>query len=245
MSRDASDRIRAHFNAASRDWTPVPARHAVRVLFAPVSGQPGFSGQCASVLSAAERLRAGRFRSASDRVLFVQRRAFRRFCAATALRSSRSLKGFCFEEAESSRPCLAGAPGLWFSFSSCRFGMLGAWSPNRAIGVDIEDRSKETDATGLARLFFSPAEARQVAAASGPERQLIFYRLWCLKESALKSIGEGLPYGLDSFSFELGSMPRVTQAPSRFGGADLFSGFETGAGDVGAAVVIRRDNGVR
>ncbi len=32
---------------------------------------------------------------------------------------------------------------------------------------------------------------------------LTFYQFWSLKEAALKSIGEGLPFGLYAFEFEV------------------------------------------
>lgn len=40
-----------------------------------------------------------------------------------------------------------------------------------------------------------------------------------MKEAALKSIGEGLPFGLDVFEFELDANPRLVNAPSDYGGS--------------------------
>jgi len=60
-----------------------------------------------------------------------------------------------------------------------------------------------------------------------------------LKEAALKSIGEGLPFGLDAFEFELDESPRVVVAPGDHGGPRRFSAHLFDQVDVGAALVLR------
>ena len=52
----------------------------------------------------------------------------------------------------------------------------------------------------------------------GLVRLRIFFKFWCLKEAALRSIGEGLPFGLDAFEFELIHSLRVAHAPPDYGG---------------------------
>jgi 4'-phosphopantetheinyl transferase len=149
------------------------------------------------------------------------------------------LSKILFEETENGRPYLAESPHLWFSFSSCRTGILGAWSSTHGIGVDVEDPSRGLGATELARHFFSVAEAEAVETVGGPDRQRTFYQFWSLKEAALKSIGEGLPFGLDAFEFQLQPDLRVVDAPPEHGGAARFHGsLIGGAGDC-AALVIR------
>jgi len=240
MTRDASDRIKDLFAAGSRDLTPPSARHAVHVLYAPVSADPEVSSRCASVLSETELLRADRFAAADDKARFEQRRAFRRFCGATALGSSQPLSEILFEETENGRPYLPGSPDLWFSFSSCRSGLLGAWSSTHGIGVDLEDQTRNLEAADLARQFFSAAEAEAVEGAGGPERLRTFYRFWSLKEAALKSVGEGLPYGLDAFEFKLDPNPRVVRAPADHGGPEQFDAHPIEGTGSYAALVTRR-----
>ena len=239
MTRNDSDRIKGIFAAASRDLTPASARHAARVLYVPVSHDPEVSSLCASVLLETELERAGRFAARHDKVQFVQRRAFRRFCGATMLGSSRPLSEVRFEETETGRPYLPDAPDLWFSFSSCRIGMLGAWSLTHGVGVDIEDHTRELEAADLARRFFSGAEANVVEGVQGPERLRTFFQLWSLKEAALKSIGEGLPFGLDAFQFELDPNPRIVHAPPDHGGPEKFEARLIEGTDSCAALVIR------
>jgi 4'-phosphopantetheinyl transferase len=240
MTRADSHRIRDLFAARSRDLTPASARHAAHVVFAPVSRDPAVSSRCASVLSETERQRADRFAAEDDKALFEQRRAFRRFCGATALGSSQPLSEILFEETENGRPYLFDSPDLWFSFSSCRFGILGTWSSTHAIGIDIEDQTRELEAAELARQFFSVAEAEVVEGVGGLERLQTFYRFWSLKEAALKSIGEGLPFGLDAFEFELDPNLRVVHAPLDRGGPAPFHGSVIEGTDGCAALVIRR-----
>jgi len=239
MTRDDSDRINNLFAASSRDLTPALARHAAHVLYAPVSRDPEVTRRCASVLSDTELQRADRFVAQGDKALFKQRRAFRRFCGALVFGSSRPLSQIVFEETENGRPYLPDLPDFWFSFSSCRFGFLGAWSSTHGIGVDLEDQTRNLEAVELAHRFFSGTEANAVEGVDGLERLRIFFQFWSLKEAALKSIGEGLPFGLDVFEFELDPNVRIVHAPPDHGGPEQFDAHVIEGTDSCAALVTR------
>ena len=200
---------------------------------------PRCRGHCASVLSDIELRRADRFVTEYDKAQFKQRRAFRRFCGATVLGSSRPLRQIVFEETEKGRPYLSDLPDFWFSFSSYRFGFLGAWSSTHGIGVDLEGQTRNLEAVELAHRFFSGAEANAVESVGGRERLRTFLQFWSLKEAALKSIGEGLPFGLDAFEFELDPDPRVVHAPPDHGGPEQFDAHLIEGTDCCAALVIR------
>jgi 4'-phosphopantetheinyl transferase len=224
MTKDDSDRITDFFAAGSRDLTPASARHAAYVLYAPVSRNPEVSRHCASVLSDTELQRADRFVTEYDKAQFKQRRAFRRFCGATVLGSSRPLSQIVFEETENGRPYLSDLPDFWFSFS---------------FGVDLEDQTRNLEAVELAHRFFSEAEANAVEGVGGLERLRTFFQFWSLKEAALKSIGEGLPFGLDAFEFELDPNLRVVHAPPDHGGPEQFDAHVIKRADSCIALVIR------
>ena len=239
MAMGVDNKVRNHFMTHVCNLTPASLRHAVHVLFAPVSDDSDISGLCVSVLSKSERQAMERKSVAGQRAEFAQRRAFRRFCAATALGSARSLSELVFEETDKGRPYLHDKPGLWFSFSSCRFGMLGAWSSAYGIGVDIEDRTRELDALDLARQFFSVTETAAIERLRGADRLKAFYQLWSLKEAALKSIGEGLPFGLDAFEFDLHPRPRCIDTPAEYGGPGQIYAHDLAGGRMSAALVAR------
>jgi phosphopantetheinyl transferase len=239
MSRINSDWIYGVFDDVSRDLTPAPAPKETRVLYVPMQRDIEVSRRCALVLSQTEKQRACRFADEPDRDQFLQRRAFRRYCGTIALGSLKPLSQIEFEETGNGRPYLPQLPNVWFSFASCRFGFLGAWSSTHGIGVDLEDQTKSFKVIQLARYHFSETEANTVEAASDPVRQQKFFQLWSLKEAALKSIGEGLPYGLDSFQFELDPCLRITHAPFEFGGPKQFTPYWIEGTKNCAALVIR------
>jgi len=239
MTGGDSQRVKNLFAANSRVLTPAAVRHTAHVVHVPVSHDPEVTRLCSSVLSDAELQRADRFVKQDDRTLFIQRRAFRRFCGAAVLGSSQPLSQIEFVETENGRPHLAGLPDVWLSFSSCRFGFVGAWSSTHGIGVDFEDQTRELEVTELARQFFSVAEARAVEGLAGLANQRTFFQFWCLKEAALKSIGEGLPFGLDAFEFELEPNLRVVHAPLDHGGPDQFIAHMLKGSNRCAALVIR------
>ena len=194
---------------------------------------------CSSILSKIELQRADRFATQDHRALFIQRRAFRRFCGARVLGASKPLSQIAFNETENGRPYLRDLPDVWFSFSSCRFGFAGAWSSTHGIGVDLTDKTREVEAAELARQFFSAAEAHVVEGAGGLKRQKAFFQFWSLKEAALKSIGEGLPFGLDAFEFELEPDLRVVHVPPGYGGPERFSAHMIEGIESCTAIVIR------
>jgi phosphopantetheinyl transferase len=239
MTRNDSDQVSGFFAASARYLTPAPVRHAAQLLYAPVSNDPELTKRCESVLSDTELQRADRFATQGDKALFKQRRVFRRFCGTLALGSSQPLSQINFVKTENGRPYLSSLPDFWFSFSSCRFGFIGAWSSTHAIGVDLENQMKSLETTELARQFFSEAESNAVEGAGGLERLRTFFQFWSLKEAALKSIGEGLPFGLDVFEFELDPNVRVVHAPPDHGGPGKFNAHLIEGIEGCAALVIR------
>jgi len=219
--------------------TPVTLRQAAQAMYVPVSHDPEVTRRCTTVLSNTELQRADRFASLGDKTLFIQRRAFRRFCGALVLGSKQPLAHIEFNETKYGRPYLASLPDFWFSFSSCRFGFAGAWSSTHGIGVDLEDQTKDLEATELARQFFLASEVRTVEASDGLVRLRTFFQFWSLKEAALKSIGQGLPFGLDAFEFRLDPSPRVVHAPPGHGTVGQFMAHMVGGTERCAALAIR------
>ena len=238
MTRNNSAWVNEMFSQRARDVTPAAARDAACVLYVPVSSDPEVSIRCASILSDYERVRSERFVTKELKTHFEQRRAFRRYCGVLALGSRSSLAQIVFDETENGRPHLRDRPDLWFSFSSCRLGFIGAWSSTHALGVDLEDQPIEREVTKLAEMYFTASEARTVR-ERGPARLRTFLQLWSLKEAALKSIGQGLPFGLDVFEFELERSLRVLDAPADHGGPERFSAHLFDQADVCAALVLR------
>jgi phosphopantetheinyl transferase len=241
MSQSNSDRIKDFFAVHSLDITPAPVSHAAKILYTPLSNVDDFTRCCASVLSETERQRAERFLTPDDKRLFLQRRAFRRFCGAQNLSPLQSLSQDIFEETEHGRPYLTDRPEVSFSFSSSRSGFLGAWSPRYGLGVDMEDSTKNLAVAELAQRYFSVAEANYVEEHGARIKLQSFLQLWCLKEAALKSIGEGLPYGLSAFEFELEPALKVVRAPAKHGGSANFSAHLAGWTETYVAIVLQND----
>ncbi len=242
MIRDNSSRVNDHFVSNSRDLTPASVRRTVSVLYAPVSRDPDVSTYCASILSNFELQKVDRIASEYDKALFKQRRAFRRFCGAAVLGSSQPLSQIVFEETENGRPYLSDLPNFRFSFSSCQLGFLGAWSSGHGVGVDLEVQTRNLEAVELAHQFFARAEAKAVESIRGQKRLWKFFQFWSLKEAALKSIGEGLPYGLDAFEFELKPNVRVVHAPAEHGGSKQFNAHMIEGTECCAALVIHSND---
>jgi 4'-phosphopantetheinyl transferase len=242
-----NDALRTLLDARVVAWKPVRELADVEVRFMPVVNDPGVSGLCHDFLAPDEQARAGRFARAADRDEFVQRRVFQRLCGAEALGGSRSLFDIRFAHDDPGRPLLDDCPQTWFGFASCARGVLGAWSGRAAVGVDIElpGAWAASEAAALAADHFTDRERRLVSAAAGADQVRRFYRYWCLKEAALKSVGAGLPFGMDRFEFDLSGEARLVAAPRSCGGREAFQVHERNISTMYAAVVRRRLRRVR
>ncbi|MGE0052788.1 MAG: 4'-phosphopantetheinyl transferase superfamily protein [Hyphomicrobium sp.] len=206
-----------HFRSYARDCTPEIAGATIRVLYAPWSREPEVSKLCASLLPDVEQRQSELFLTDSDRQRFQQRRSFQRYCVYDALGCADMLHDLDLGWTAKGRPYLAGRPEYSFSFSACRLGFVGAWSSTHDIGIDIEDSADDVEELEMCRYYFEARETTAILSLTGAERRSAFFRLWTSKEAALKSIGEGIPYGLSTFVLDLKPSPRIICAPAAFG----------------------------
>lgn len=80
----------------------------------------------------------------------------------------------------------------------------------RAIGIDVENVTRESSLADLAPRVFSPVELATFRETAPEMQREIFFSFWTLKEAYIKARGMGLSLPLDGFSFDLaGSSPRV------------------------------------
>lgn len=233
--------VSAYFANTCQDWTSALAIQNANVLFCPYTPDTDVTHLCASVLSNDELERSVNFIAPQLSAAFIQRRAFRRYCATLVLENPNGLADQGFEETENGRPYLSRAPACCFSFSSCPQGFISAWSNTHSLGLDIEDLNQEIEILELAKQFFSSAEANSVEQEQdGETRKRVFFQLWCLKEAALKSIGEGLPFGMDKFQFALLPIPYLLFAPSAHIDIQNMKGYLLTKRELVVALITRR-----
>lgn len=68
------------------------------------------------------------------------------------------------------------------------------------MGVDIQKHVYVRD--GLAKRFFTEAENRALESLEAEEREMLFFRMWSIKESFIKYTGEGMKQGLNTFEID-------------------------------------------
>lgn len=239
MVSRAHDLVRQHFEACSTKLFSTGDKARVSELFAPVCNSPQVSEYCAAVLSPQEKQTAKGFSNSGDRNSFVQRRAFRRYFAARFAGPARDLETISFSVSKTGRPFLNEFPKTWFSFASSNSGFIAAQSSTHAVGVDMENRTSTEGNLEVARHFFTAHEADLIEALHEPERSRQFMRLWCIKEAALKSIGEGLPFGLHKFVLQSNLDQGFSAVPSGQGAPNDYSCYHVDNTDFCAAIVIR------
>ena len=158
--------------------------------------------QLAQMLSADERLRAGRFHFQRDRLHFIIGRGMLRTILGQYLgvdparlrfeyssHGKPSLEPKGFETPVGLVPC--------FSISHAHGLALCAVTCNREVGVDLELIRPISEVEQLVESFFSSREKAIFQMLPASRRQEAFFNCWTRKEAYLKASGDGLARPLD------------------------------------------------
>ena len=132
-------------------------------------------------------------------------------------------------EGRHGKPSLADHPEIHFSISHSSHFVACAMA-DCEIGIDIQHLVKVNEP--LMRRVLSDEELEMVMAQQGEERQMLFARLWALKEAYLKAVGTGITDDFPSFSLE-NDRPRLVNRQGFF----LFREFDFPEGK-GALCVV-------
>jgi 4'-phosphopantetheinyl transferase len=153
-------------------------------------------------MSAPERERAARFRHDQDRAMFGLGREMARTLVGSALGVAPD--AWSWREGPHGRPEVAAPDAdLHFNISHSAGLVMCVLARGRAVGVDLEDRTRRTPDPAIVTRYCSRTEADDVCAQGDawPDR---FLRYWTLKEAYLKARGLGIAVHLADISFDLG-----------------------------------------
>jgi 4'-phosphopantetheinyl transferase len=155
--------------------------------------EPAQLTEAAALLAEDERTRAGRYRFARDRAMFILgRAALRRILAAYLSMRPADVK---------LRSGRFGKPGLDPSIHGCdlRFNASGSGSLSvyamalgQEVGIDLEHARPIPDLGRVADLVLSPRERAVFVLLDDASRPDYFLDAWTRKEAYLKARGEGL-----------------------------------------------------
>ena len=125
-----------------------------------------------------------------------------------------------FEQGPHGRPEIrapSAGPALRFNLAHTTGMMALGIALDHDIGVDVEYTGRDVCVGRIARRFFAPSEAADVAARVGDDQRERFFAYWTLKESYIKARGLGLALPLGLFGFSplaaAGEPVRIAIAP--------------------------------
>jgi 4'-phosphopantetheinyl transferase len=189
-------------------WSRAPARLAegdVHVWSMAVDGlAPAVLGDWHRLLDDGERATAARFVQAADTRQYIAAHALLRLMLSgfAAMAPAR----WRFAAGPQGKPTVhPDIPHgrLQFNLSHTRDAVACALALDHPIGVDIENTERPTFSLDLAESYFAADEVARLRAAAPAEQRAMFFRLWTLKEAAIKALGLGLGVPLDQVAFGL------------------------------------------
>ena len=134
-----------------------------------------------------------------DRASSLSPVAARRFIVARGILRS-LLAGFTgvpaqnirFRYGASGKPALLDHDSIHFNISHSADLGLFAFSPDRPVGVDVENERPVRRLLDVAQRFMSEDELRKLVDTSPSERNSAFLRSWVVREARLKAEGKGV-----------------------------------------------------
>lgn len=200
----------------------------------------GADARLAALLSTDERAQAATYRIGADRRRFTIVRAVLRLVLAEA--GLGPPECLTIVAGRYGKPELAHPAAVRFNVAHSGDVGLIAVARGREVGVDVEVPRARPDLSGVARRFFTPAEAAALAAITDPAGELAaFHRCWVRKEACIKATGLGLRIALDTFEVGVGpfdAAPRRVTVPVDGGAVALELADVTVASDVPAALAV-------
>jgi 4'-phosphopantetheinyl transferase len=145
-------------------------------------------------LSDEERARARKFRRHEDAVRFATVRVALREQLAVRLGGTAHAVRFVLDADR--RPRLADSVALDFNVSHAGAHGLIGMSPQRRVGVDIEQCSDKFDWRSIAALTLEAGEAAWIEQLDVAQQRAAFYDAWVAKEALVKTTGVGILRGL-------------------------------------------------
>jgi 4'-phosphopantetheinyl transferase len=181
----------------------------IEVWTAKLEAGPTGLAEYASMLSADERARAGRFHFEPDRHRFIVARGILRTLIARRLGLVPAAVEFSY--LAHGKPTVAADSALDFNLSHSGNRALYAVSGNGRVGVDLEALDQDVDVMALAQRYFHPGETAALRQLPQPLRRPAFFACWTRKEAVVKATGDGL-FAATLDSFEVSVAP---EAPPR------------------------------
>ena len=173
-----------------------------------------------ALMSPEERGRHARFVFPDDQHIYLVARGLVR----TTLSQYADVepRAWTFQAGRHGRPEIAGpsgAPPLRFSVSHTAGLVALAVALRLDVGIDVEGINARASGLDIARRYFAPSEARDLAALPAERQRRAFVEYWTLKEAYIKATGLGLSMPLKSFAFQLTDPPAITLERPRSGEA--------------------------
>ena len=149
----------------------------------------------------------------SERAASLAPVAARRFVVARGILRT-LLSGFTGTAAEklrfsygnSGKPSLVEHDDIHFNISHSADLGLFAFSPDRPVGVDVENERPVRRLLDVAQRFMSEDELRSLVETTPDERDAAFLKSWVVREARLKAQGKGVWSGLE----HINSHPSLT-----------------------------------
>ena len=169
----------------------------IHVWAAPLDLSPDDLDELASMLSAAERERAMRFRFDLHRNRFIAGRGLLRAALGQYLNTQPGRVEFVY--GPNGKPSLsqtAAGTGIRFNLAHSEDLAVLAVMRDRDVGIDVERVRPIPEVEQLVARFFSVRENAAFQALPEEQRAVAFFNLWTRKEAWLKATGEGIARSL-------------------------------------------------
>lgn len=184
------------------DWSMEYAKFGdVSVVYVDLAENLEYETQALEILDTNERKRAARFDSLAARRRFMLCRAALRIRVSEMTGIVNSDLSFTMERNEKPRLLVRGCEiRCNFNVSHTEGHGLLAFSKTGRVGVDVEQRNERYESVGELLRVFSERERELLTLSKRSERAELFMKLWTLKESFIKAIGEGFRADTTAFT---------------------------------------------